>query len=234
MSSRELIELHIQKIAENTVIEASSTYNMFAEYMTEAAFYKNLERFCKNGSLAHLTKGLYYKPKKSKYGYVPIREQDIIAYYTDDLNGLIIGYKLYNKKGLTTQVGKHIEVFSNRVAGQKKTVQNVLVRNLSCELNPERIAVIEALEILQNYSKIEDINKKALIAYMDSFARSYSDSAAIYVLERMKYKKATIAFLESFLNYMHVRNTLNRYLSSMSVYANPSMEEIYEASYKCK
>ena len=85
---------------------------------------------------------------------------------------------------------------------------------------------------MQNYSKIEDVNKRALIAYMDNFAKSYSDNAAIYVLERMKYKKATIAFLESFLNYLHVSNTLNRYLSSMSVYAIPTMEEIYEASYK--
>ncbi len=232
MNNRELIELHFQKIAENTVIEASSTYNIFADDMTEAAFYKNLERFCKNGSLAHLTKGLYYKPKKSKYGYVPIRENDIIAYYTDDQNGLVIGYTLYNKKGITTQIGKYTEVYSNRVSGQKKTVQNVLVRNISCDLNPERVAVIEALEILQNYSKIEDVNKRALIAYMDNFAKSYSDNAAIYVLERMKYKKATIAFLESFLNYLHVSNTLNRYLSSMSVYAIPTMEEIYEASYK--
>lgn len=234
MNNRELIELHFQKIAENTVIEASSTYNIFADDMTEATFYKNLERFCKNGSLAHLTKGLYYKPKKSKYGYVPIRENDIIAYYTDDQNGLVIGYTLYNKKGITTQIGKYTEVYSNRVPGQKKTVQNVLVRNISCDLNPERVAVIEALEILQNYSKIEDVNKRALIAYMDNFAKSYSDNAAIYVLERMKYKKATIAFLESFLNYLHVTNTLNRYLSSMSVYAIPTMEEIYEASYKSR
>lgn len=87
---------------------------------------------------------------------------------------------------------------------------------------------MKSLEILQNYYNIEDINKKALIAYMEKFAQSYSDKATVYVLEHMKYQKSTIAFLESFLNYLHVENTLDRFLSSMSVYAKPTMEEIYE------
>lgn len=39
------------------------------------------------------------------------------------------------------------------------------------------------------------------------FAQSYSDKAAVYVLEHMKYKKATIAFLESFLEYLNVNNS---------------------------
>lgn len=232
MNSRERIEDFLCTVAENTVIEASCIYHMFEADMSEAAFYKTLERFCRDGSLAHLAKGLYYKPRKSKFGNVPIREQDIVAYYVENEGGLVVGYRLYNKKGLTTQVSKQIEVFSNRLPGQRKTIQNVVVKNIPCDLNKKRTAVIEVLEILQNYSKIEDINNRALIAYMEEFAQAYSDSAAIYVLERMKYKKATIAFLESFLNHLHVSNTLNQYLSSMSVYAKPTMEEIYEITRK--
>lgn len=228
MNSRERIERYLCTITENTVIEANNIYSLFVDDMTEAAFYKALERFCKNGSLVRLTRGIYYRPKKSRFGNVPMRDQDIVSYYIENQKGLIAGYKLYNQKGLTTQISKQTEVFSNRVSGQQKTVQNVLVRNISCDLNEERVAIIEALEILQNYSKIEDINNKALITYMEMFAQSYSDNAAIYVLKHMKYKKATIAFLESFLNHLHVNNTLGQFLSSMSVYANPSMEKIYE------
>lgn len=230
MNSRERIELFLCNIKENTVIEASRIYTSFAEDMTEAAFYKTLERFCQSGSLVHLTKGLYYKPKKSRFGIVPIREQDIVTHYIGNQKGLVVGYKLYNEKGLTTQISKQTEVFSNHVPGQRKTIQNVVVKNISCDLNEERVAVIETLEILQNYSKIEDVNKKALITYMEKFAQSYSDKAAVYVLEHMKYKKATIAFLESFLEYLNVNNSLKQFLSSMSVYAIPTMEEIYETA----
>lgn len=228
MNSREKVEELLSNIIENTVIEASCMYASLADDMTEAAFYKMLERFCKNGLLVHLTNGLYYKPKKSRFGNVPIREQDIVSHYTENLGGLVVGYKLYNSKGLTTQIGKQTEVFSNRLQGQRKTIQNVVVRNISCDLNEDRVAMIETFEILQNYSKIEDINNKVLIAYMEKFAQAYSDNEAMYVIEHMKYKKATISFLETFLNHFHITNSLRQYLSSMSVYTHPTMEEIYE------
>lgn len=230
MNSREMIEVFLNNIAANTVIEVGKLYDSYAEYMTEASFYKTIERLCKNGLLVRLTRGLYYKPQKSRFGNVPIREQDIVNHYIAGQSGLVVGYRLYNKKGLTTQIGKQTEVFSNRLVGQQKTIKNVVVRNISCDLNFERMTVIETLEILQNYSKIEDIDNKALIAYMKNFAKVYSDREAVYVIENMKYKKSTIAFLKEFLNHMQVRNTLERFLSSMSVYTNPKVEDIYETA----
>ena len=53
MNSRERIELFLCNIKENTVIEASRIYTFLADDMTEAAFYKTLERFCQSGSLVH-------------------------------------------------------------------------------------------------------------------------------------------------------------------------------------
>ena len=92
MNSRERIELFLCNIKENTVIEASRIYTFLADDMTEAAFYKTLERFCQSGSLVHLTKGLYYKPKKSRFGIVPIREQDIVTHYIGNQKGLVVDY----------------------------------------------------------------------------------------------------------------------------------------------
>lgn len=101
--------------------------------------------------------------------------------------------------------------------------------NISISLTAETIPIIETLEILQNYKSIEDINDTALAAYMKDFARQYSDEATVYVLKNRKYKKSTIAFLESFLNYFKVENTLNQFLSSLSSYAIPDIEEFYRS-----
>ena len=95
-------------------------------------------------------------------------------------------------------------------------------------LTQDTIPVIETLEILQNYKSIEDISKSALAAYMREFALGYSDTAAVFVLKNRKYKKSTIAFLERFLNYFGVENTLCQFLSALSSYAIPEMEEFYE------
>ena len=182
----------------------------------------------KQGSLVHLTKGLYYRPKKSRFGTVPISEKEIISHYTNDGRGIVIGYSLYNQKGLTTQISKRIEILSSAISEQKKHIHNVCVANSGIALTQDTIPVIETMEILQNYKSIEDIRKSALAAYMREFATEYSDTAAVFVLKNRKYKKSTIAFLERFLNYLGVENTLHQFLSALSSYAIPEMEEFYE------
>ena len=100
--------------------------------------------------------------------------------------------------------------------------------NSGIALTQDTIPVIETMEILQNYKSIEDVKKSALAAYMREFAMRYSDAAAVLVLKNRKYKKSTIAFLERFLNYLGVENTLHQFLSALSSYAIPEMEEFYE------
>lgn len=50
---------------------------------------------------------------------------------------------------------------------------------------------------------------------------------SVFVLKNRKYKKSTIAFRERFLNYLGVENTLHQFLSALSSYAIPEMEEFY-------
>jgi len=222
------IELEIEKEPENKLLEASSMYGKKFGTVPEMSYYKTLERMSKQGQLVHLTKGLYYRPKKSRFGVVPISENDIVSHYVGDGKGLVVGYRLFNRKGITTQIGKKVEVLSSSISELEKNIGNVSVKKCNIKINSETIPVIETLEILQNYSSIEDIDKVSLIRHMQEFSEAYSDSAATYVIMNRKYKKSTIAFLERFLNYYGVENSLNQFLSSLSTYAIPEMEEIYE------
>lgn len=230
MNSRQQLESYLSNVECNTIIEANKLYLSFSTKMTELAFYKALERLCKQGILTHLAKSIYYKPKNSRFGVVSISEKDIVSHYTKHKSGLIIGYQLYNKVGLTTQVGKQTEVLSSVLKEQNKKIKNVVVRSIQCELNAKRIAAIETLEILQNYKKIENLCNEALVEYMNNFASIYSDKETEYVIENIKYKKSTIAFLRAFLNHLNVKNSLDRYLSVLSSYDYPSVEEIYAAT----
>ena len=209
------------------VLSRSSSHSQSFSTIPEMTYYKTLERMCKKGFLVHLTKGLYYRPKNTRFGTVPISEKDIVDHYIKDNQGIVVGYRLYNQKGLTTQISKRVEILSSAVPGKKKNIHNVYVMNINISLTPETITIIETLEILQNYKSIEDINNSALAAYMKEFARQYSDEDTVYVLKNRKYKKSTIAFLESFLNHFQVKNSLNQFLSSLSSYNIPDMKEFY-------
>ena len=137
---------------------------------------------------------------------------------------------MYNRYGLTTQIGKKICILSNAISEEKKNVGNVAVEKVGVVINDSTKEVLEALDVLQNYSRIEDMNRSMLASFLMEFCRHYSDSSATYVLDHRKYKKRTIAFMKAILDYQGVRNTLGKYLSGLSDYEVPEMEEIFAAA----
>lgn len=224
------INEYIRQLPEGSIFEVSAVFRENFEGESEAAFYKTIERATKEKRLLHIGRGLYYKPKQGVFGIVPPQDEEVAQYYMKDGHGIYVGYRLYNQKGISTQISKTIEVLSDSLSGEQKSVQNVKVKKINVALTPDTIPVIETLEILQNYNRIENLNNRGLTEYIREFASSYSDNAAHEVIQNRKYKKSTVAFLKACLDYLKVPNTLGVYLSKLSVYAFPNVEDLYEAA----
>jgi len=141
---------------------------------------------------------------------------------------MIVGYNLYNKLNLTTQISKKIIIYSSNVDNDIKNIRNIEIKNVNIKYSKEYIKIIEMLEVLQNFYKIEDLNYNAFYNYVKKFSNTYNEKFTDIVLENMNYKKSTISFLKNILNYFEVENNLNQYLSSLSNYKHILMEEIYE------
>ena len=94
-----------------------------------------------------------------------------------------IGYYLYNKYNLTTQISKHIEILSNRLQQDQATVGNANISKVDIAYIPERIKIVEALEILQHYQYIEDFDEASLRTYLDACTDILPKDVA-YVLSR--------------------------------------------------
>ena len=105
------------------------------------------------------------------------------------------------------------------------------VEKAGVDINDSTKAILEVLDVLQNYSKIEDMNHSMLASFLTVFCKYYSDNAATYVLDHRKYKKRTIAFMKAVLDYQGISNTLGKYLSVLSDYKVPEMEEIFAAAF---
>lgn len=219
----------LSKYDKNELIFASQLYrNKLAGKISEAAFYKMLERLCENGEIVKISKGIYYYPKKGKYGMVPPSEKEIVDVFTKNNTGIVVGYSLYNELNLTTQIPKQIIVYSANTEGQVKNIGNVCIIQMRTNYSNNIKKRIRALEVLQNYNRIQDINYNAFITYSKTIANEYDEKIYDSIIDTFKYKKSTIAFLREILNYYHIPNTLNKYLSSLSEYKYPKMEEIYE------
>ena len=229
-SQARAIEEFIFRQPENKILTAKQVYKQLPEHFSEQAFYQTLTRLTQKGMLCHLTKGLYYRPRCSRFGVVPLGEQAIVEHYTAGGQGMVVGYRLYYQLGLTTQISKNVDILSNVLQENKKTVSNVKVSRLDLNFDATTCNAIATVEILQNYRNIEDINHRQMAEYMRKFALNYSEDAIRTVLGHRKYKKATIAFLAAFLGYWNTKHTLQQYLSRLSTYAVPQMEEFYAST----
>ena len=80
-------------------------------------------------------------------------------------NGLFIGYRLYNKYMVSAYQTDRIELYSNVLKSRTCEVGNICVKRPGVQLDFENARVIEALEIMQNYYNIEQLNKLKFCAF---------------------------------------------------------------------
>ena len=231
MKNNPVVRNALEEFKENELIIASKLYReKLSGQISEAAYYKTLQRMCESGELAKIAKGTYHLPKVSKYGIVPPSEKEIITAFTENETGTVVGYSLYNSLNLTTQVSKTITVMSSALEGLTKSIRNIVVQQVPLVFSKEIANMIHGLEVLQNFNSIQDIDYSAFLKYTEKLASSFDIDAFKEIVSKKAYKKSTISFMQEILNHYHIKNDLNEYLSSLSEYKHPTMEELYEAA----
>ncbi len=229
MKSSTIIRNELAHYRENELIFASEFFREhLSGYITEVAFYKMLERMYSSGELCKAAKGIYYIPSVSKYGIVPLSDSQIVEAFTKKETGMVVGYSMYNRLNLTTQVSKNVNVLSSAIDGFSRTIRNVAVKQIPLKFSKEVKNMVSGLEVLQNFYEIQDMDYVAFIDYSKTLAADYKDEVFELVISKISYKKSTISFLREILRYYEVANSLDRYLSALSAYKHPRMEEIYE------
>lgn len=231
MKSNPVVRSALREFKENELIIASRLYKeKLSGQISEAAYYKTLQRMCESGELVKIAKGTYHLPKIGKYGIIPPSEKEIVSAFTENGTGTVVGYSLYNDLNLTTQVSKTITVMSSSLEGLTKSIRNIVVRQVPLEFSKEITSMVHGLEVLQNFNAIQDINYSAFLKFAEQLANDFDSEAFRITISTQSYKKSTISFMQEILNHYQVDNNLNEYLSTLSEYKHPRMEELYEAA----
>ena len=208
------------------LVVANKLYYEKFHKMSEGAFFKALERLVNQGFLIRVAKGLYIKSAE-QLDKVQM-EQAVLDYFfgENNDNGMYTGYRLYMKYAITEADDGKIELYSNAVNKDSINIGRIHIRRVSIELSYDKTKILEALEIFQNYSRIKDLNKHHFARYARNFALSYKDDIATYVIDNVKYKKNTIAFMKKVLDMYKIDNTLGQYLSYASKYNIPKVMKL--------
>ena len=159
------------------------------------AVYVALNRLSGEGVIRHHAKGIYYKPKKTRFGNVGVDRKKLIEkkYLKRDAKvlGYVTGPQIWNEWNLTTQMPNRIWIGQN--VRQKKMDHdlNVLIIRAKGDIKDKNVRALQFLDIIDQMGYIQDTDRetvaKRLIAIYKEELTIYDRIAALE--EVKKYNK---------------------------------------------
>ena len=134
---------------------------------------RHLSRLTKDKTLMKLSQGLYYAPKKSKFGMVPPNDHDLVERFLKDKSFLLVSPNAYNSLGLgLTQLYNTTWVYNHKRHGEYllngKKLQFKLKSAFPATLSREFL-VIDLLNNLDEIAEDQDQVIKNIQKNVDRF-----------------------------------------------------------------
>lgn len=198
------------------------------------AVSKMLSRLVEKGEIRRLTKGVFYKPKRTKYGLLKPSEQEIIdLIIRKKLNskGYVTGINVYNKIGLTTQVSNVITI-STPISQSLTQIENLKIsyRRGLAPSTPADIALLQLLDAITDFKKIPDRNDDVFAKIIQNKIMSYDSKTLKRLLAlSLEYAPRTKALLGAILEisgFDESAQTLKLSLNTLTTFKLNISEEV--------
>lgn len=178
-------------------------------HMTEMRrdnFRQQIKTLADAGKIVRYEKGIYYIPKRTRFGSNAGPSPETVATYKfisrgDKIYGYYSGSTFANLIGISMQVPMKKEIVSNNVAAIVREVsigkQTFIVRRTKVPISAENVRVLQLLELLKNldayldgdYNEARERIKEYALANhvtkecIDKYIREFPDSTFRYYYE---------------------------------------------------
>lgn len=196
------IEKKIDKMQDGSTFRYQELAIAPEEY---SAATKAIERLIKKGTISRASTGVFYKPKKTAFGSLKPKEEELLKPYLfegDNRVAYITGTALYNRMGLTTQVPKNIRVASRskRIVTKVGIIQVKPVKSYM-DVTNENYYLLELLDVLKDFKTIPDTEKSQIIKFMLQKFKLLSKKEKVNLVNiAIKYPPRVRAFTGALLN----------------------------------
>lgn len=223
MKVTEKIEKKINRMQEGTTFNYQQLNIAPNEY---SAATKAIERLIERKVIKRVSTGLFYKPKKTAFGELRPREEELIKPYLFVNNkriAYITGIALYNRMGLTTQIPKIIKVASRskRITISSGSIQAKPAKSY-VDVTNDNYYILEVLDVLKDFTKIPDLDKKMVIKILLNKLSELSKKDIIRMIKYdLQYPPRTRAFLGALLSELNLKketNILKQSLNPLTIY----------------
>lgn len=168
------------------------------------ALSKALSRLVNNGTIERLRKGIFYKPKKTKFGELKPTEKQILKLVLSDRidsSGYITGLIVYNNLGLTPQIPNEVVIATPNPKKAEKIGKLKIryVKGIVPKLESD-IEKLQILDTLKNFKRIPDRNDELFVKLLKKKIGNYSDEDLSRLIDLSeKYNPGTRALLGAIL-----------------------------------
>ncbi len=193
---REYCEQH-----NNSLIDTSIVRNSVFKDILYKTLLKIFNRLEDEGIVHSVSKGVYGVGSKM------INEDYILAQYTKHGNGMIIGYALFNSLGLTSYQDDKIEIYTNAITSNQKTIGNFLLKRVDLEFTDEMVDLISLLEILDIGFSMQGSDYLSYKRTIELLVPTYTDEKFSKVVKAIRYQYSTIEKLSELLKRLNRANS---------------------------
>lgn len=139
------------------------TYKEFIlEVSQKEAAIKALNRMAESGTIRKLSKGRFYKPETTVFGELNPKQGQVVKDLLekeDKIIGYLTGLSIYNRLGLSSQVGNTIQIgrteYSPSIVRGTYKISFIRQKN---NITKENIPVLQILDAFRFIKKIPDTN----------------------------------------------------------------------------
>ena len=175
---------------------------------------KKLNRLAESGVICKLSKGRYFKPKKSIFGALNPSVEEVVKDLLER-NGNIIGYltnySVYSQLGLTSQIPNIIVIGSNTKRSKTRRgnteIRFVLQRN---EITKANIYLLQLLDVIKSIKSIPDSSIDKSCARLLVLLTELSERQTTTLIRfALLYPPRVIALLGAMLQQIGCKSDLN-------------------------
>lgn len=210
MNLAEKIRQQITSISDESTFGYAELGIDKTQYQTAA---KVLERLQKQGVIKKISKGVFYKPRKTAFGEVKPSESELLRPYLFAKGkriAYITGYALYNQLGLTTQMAFRYKIASRgkRISINRGTIKATPVKSYA-EVTDENYELLGFLDAMKDLKKIPDTDTKTSIAVLSGKIKNLNNKQADEMITyAMLYPPRVRALLGAILEQLNKRKNI--------------------------
>ena len=193
---REYCKKHSNELIDISMVKKSVFSNI--PYKTLLKIFNRLE---KEGMVVSVSKGLYSS------GNETASDQKLLAEYTDNGKGMVVGYAMFNNIGLTVYQDDKIEIYTNAITSKQKNIGRFSLKKVDLEFTDGIIDLVSLLEILDVGFSMRGGDYLTYINAVEFLAKAYTDENFRKVRNTIRYKYSTIMKLEELLKRLGIKNS---------------------------